>query len=282
MQRNVGRRRFLAGASAGGLGLGMLATAPVSAEPGPSAVLNFLLNLEYLQAEFYSRAVTGAGLPDELVRGLGMPGAVTGGRAVAFQDRMLDTFAHAFTFDERGHVEFFRDALGQGAVAQPAIDFDAGFTALMSAAGLIAPGQTFDAFADDRNFLLAAFTIEDVGVTAYKGAIPLLAERSYVNAAAGLLGVEAYQAGYIRSAVFAAGLQQSADAIVAARGALSGGNDEGFDIGGAISFAPADEHAMVFGRTPGQVLNVLYASPGVASAGGFFPAGVNGELTASA
>ncbi|WP_319456062.1 MULTISPECIES: ferritin-like domain-containing protein [unclassified Mycobacterium] len=279
------RRRFLAAAGVTGVGLGATAAASSEAMAAPggsdAATMNFLLNLEYLQSEFYSRATTGTGLPDDLIGGVGVVGPITGGRAMTFGDPTLETFAHAFAFDERCHVELLRDSLGPAVVARPAMDFDTGFTALTLAAGLTQPGEPFDAFADDQSFLLSAYVIEDVGVTAYRGAISSLANREYVDTAAGILGVEAYQAGFVRTALFTMGLQRSADSISAARGRLSGGADEGFDIGMAISFAPADDAAMVFARSPGQVLNVLYVNPGVARFGGFYPAGVNGELATS-
>ena len=140
-------------------------------------VLNFALQLEYLEAQFYTYAVTGEGLPGSQLTGTGTQGAIMGGRKVTFSDPVVAQYAAEIAGDEAKHVLFLRNQLGSSAVAQPAIDISAGstsaFSAAARAAGLINDNQSFDPYANDENFLLGAFVFEDVGVTAYKGARPI-------------------------------------------------------------------------------------------------------------
>jgi hypothetical protein len=291
------RRRFLKSASAAGLGLvgaGLLTgmdapkasaatTDEDSAAISDGAILNFALNLEYLEAEFYHYAVYGDGLPSHLTYGKGNRGPVEGGRAVPFKSRGLKQFATEIAKDEYDHVAFLRAALGGAAVARPEINIKSSFTAAATAAGLIKPGQTFDVYASEDNFLLGAFIFEDVGVTAYKGAAPLISNKTYLGAAAGILAVEAYHAANIRTVLYDRGLASDADAISAARNSLdhNGHDDQGPTLNGVANIVPTDSNGLAFGRTPANVLNIVYLTPKVANSGGFFPRGVNGQLHTS-
>jgi hypothetical protein len=288
------RRRFLRGASLAGLGVvgaGLLAgveatSASASTDSvaiSDSAILNFALNLEYLEAEFYSYAVYGWGLPSKLVSGKGQLGPVQGGHEVPFKSSSLRQFATEIARDEYDHVAFLRSALGGAAVARPEININTAFTAAATAAGLIKKGQTFNVYENEDNFLLGAFIFEDVGVTAYKGAAPLISNKTYLGAAAGILAVEAYHAANIRTVLYDRGMAADANAISAARNSLNGSvnNDQGITLNGKSNIVPTDANGLAFGRTPGQVLNIVYLTPKAANSGGFYPHGVNGQLHTS-
>lgn len=294
------RRRFLRSAGAVGVGVAGASLIPGFSEaafasdghhhhdhdddgPSDAAILNFALNLEYLEAEFYSIATTGEPLPGDLTTGKGDHGGVRGGHKVPFETTLVSGFANEIAMDERDHVTFLRTALGGAKVAQPEIDLDKSFTAAAMAAGLIGPGQTFDPFANESNFLLGAFIFEDVGVTAYKGAAPLINHKTYLSAAAGILAVEAYHASGIRTVLYDRGLATATDKISDARDALDNriDDDQGVILDGRINIVPSDSNGIAFGRTPGDVLNIVYLTPKRARQGGFFPDGVNGPIHTS-
>ncbi|MDX1541203.1 MAG: ferritin-like domain-containing protein [Geminicoccaceae bacterium] len=255
-------------------------------------ILNFALNLEYVEAEYYLRGFRGRGLPGRLTTGVGQRGQVTGGSRVPFEDGLVQEYAREIARDELDHVKFLRSALGEDAVARPTIDFETAFTAAAQAAGLIAPDQTFDPFASVDGFLLGAFLFEDVGVTAYKGAARFIQNKDFLEAAAGILAVEAYHASNVRTVLLARGLEVPANAISDARDSLDGPEDldqgitmqstetrEEMAAGGPANIVPADGNAIAFSRTPTQVLNIVYLTPAEnPMPGGFFPDGLNGTL----
>ena len=261
--------------------------------PGPADVdiFNFALNLEYLEAEFYLYAVTGQGLPAGLRTGsVGTQGTVSPGAAVPFRSSAIQQYAQRITVDEQAHVAFIRAVLGPLAIAEPSIDVGIGpnsaFSKLAVAAGLIVAGQTFNPYADDISFLLGASIFEDVGVTAYAGAARFIGNPNYLEAAAGILAVEAYHSGAIRTLLANIGAGVAFNAISNLRGTLSAANglaaEQGILLNSSQSFnfLANDGQALAFRRTTRQVLNIVYGAPG-ASSGLFFPNGLNGTITNS-
>ena len=291
----LGRRGMIGSIGAGAAGmlsLGAIASAGVLTSTVPAQaqsltdadIVNFALNLEYLEAEFYLRALTGQGLAASDTTGTGTPGAVTGGRAVPFTTRQYASLCRDITIDEQAHVKFLRAALGSNAVARPAINFTQTFTNLAVAGGLITAGQTFDPFANEINFLLGAFVFEDVGVTAYGGAAALISNKTILSYAASILATEAYHAGAIRANLYNIGGGIAVQGISNARGAAStsaGGfsGDTGILSGDGvnITLVPTDDQAQTYRRTTAQVLNIVYLG-GASGNYGFFPNKMNGTI----
>ncbi len=280
------RRSLLGRAGVGALAAGAIAAGIGRTSPAEAAtadidvgILNFALNLEYLEGEFYNRGVNGHGLTN-----IGTPGKVVGASKVSFNTPWLQKLFTNIALDEANHVAFLRGNLGTAAVAEPNIDFTTGFHIIGEAIGL----PSFNPFADELSFLLGAYVFEDVGVTAYNGAAPLVTSKTYLGAAASILAIEAYHAGAIRSALYQAGYAVYTDRIAALRAMLSGtgpgtklpSDDAGDDsTNGAVNLAPTDKNSLAFTRTPEQVLAIVFA--GGTTSGGFFPNGVQGMFTSS-
>jgi hypothetical protein len=294
-------------------------------------ILNFALNLEYLEANFYYQAAfgttidvanaasTAAGAPlITLNQTVGTKGTVTGGSKVPFTTVQVGSYAVETAVEEGKHVAVLQSALGSLAVAQPAINIAAGtpgaFGTLATAA-LIPGGASFSPYASDATFLVGAYVFEDVGVTAYHGAASLLTSAANLSVAAGILGVEAYHAGLIRTSISYmdpanAGIGSYTNLISTLRASLSkagllGVAPSAYDanpddyglatvstsLAGSASvtstrLTDADgTNVIAFARNTTQVLNIVTGGGAVNVAGTaavspaigvFFPAGLNG------
>jgi hypothetical protein len=308
IKKAVSRRTFMAGAgtaAAAALLAGCNDPTAPSSPPPPTGgggttppptsnvnidVLNFALNLEYLEAEFYLYAATGQGLSAaDAGPGAGTTKA-TGVAAVPWANSGLAQYANEIAQDEVNHVRFLQKAITSASgtpVSRPDIDLTF-FAPLAMAAGITAPAN-FNPFLTPQGFLIGAFVFEDVGVTAYHGAAGLLTDKTILTAAAGILGVEAYHAAAIRTLLVGMAATANdqtyvdiANKVSALRGTLGGGNETTLT---SKSIVAADTtNAIAFSRSTDQVLHIVYGTGGGAgvSKGGFFPSGLNGNIKATA
>ena len=115
-RRALSRRSFLATAGAGAgvatawavTGCGSSSHMPSQSKVTDTDILNFALNLEYLEAEYYLRAATGSGLSD--ADSGSNAGTVTGGQMVTFATPAIKQYALEIANDELAHVRFLRKA----------------------------------------------------------------------------------------------------------------------------------------------------------------------------
>jgi hypothetical protein len=230
-------------------------------------ILNLALNLEYLEAEFYTHVTTGKSITSF---GIGINGranganpttggTTVGGKKVNFSEdeAFLHDIAAQIGADERAHVVLLRGALGSSAVAMPNID-------------LGALGFGFDNHSD---FLRAARILEDIGVTAYSGAAGLLKTPDILTAAACLLGAEAEHAAAIRTQIARLKIPTTALDDVDLVPPPSG------EARQVLSIKVSD--GLIAARTAGQVLYLAFGGKAGARQGGFFPTGLNGTIVSS-
>jgi hypothetical protein len=285
--RALNRRRFVAalgmtGAAAGtGLVSGCSNGAVVSSTNNSTSTssaqidaLVFALNLEYLEATFYSYITQGSDLSASLTAS---SGAVTGAPSkLAFTGtnaQQITDMLNEIYFDEVGHVTTLRNLLASSGVPRPAIN--------LSAFGTVTA----------TNALSIARLFEDVGVTAYTGVTSSLSN-SNLTFAAQILAVESFHSGALRvvsvqnptlSAYVAADSQDVRPADPGSSVGTAGPTSSGSFFATYGATAANTTAGMAFSRTASQILAILYGPAGTpagagTSSGGFFPSGFNGNI----
>ena len=262
---SMSRRNFFGKVAAGGAAAGALAlagcndatviSAPTTVSTTPSVVdvLNFALNLEYLEAQFYAYVTTGAGIP---AADMGTPtGSTTGGAMVSFVNPYVKSVATQLANDERLHVELLRTqitALGGTPVSMPALN-------------LAANG----AVSSDATFLTAARQLETVGISAYAGGAQYLIPSTVaLQYAAQILDTEAQHEGFLRELCIQ--LSVASPAV----------DSQDLPPTSTQIFNTNPTSGLNAVRTTSQVLQITYGAVGKSgvTSGGFFPAGMNGNI----
>jgi hypothetical protein len=303
IDKALSRRQFLAGAGTTAaaalvVGCNNSSTTP-SPTPTPSPaplefpdndILNFALNLEYLEAEFYLYAATGSGLSSaDALAGAGTTIVPANTVAVPWTSPTQAQFAAELAQTELDHVRYLQGAITANSgtpVPRPAIDLT--FFGAIGVAANFTTAPTFNPFADPNSFLVGAFTFEDVGVTAYAGGGPALISNTLLSGVAGLQAAEAYHAASIRTQIAGGAANTGvatylnwANKISALRANLGGGNETQLSLSSIVAADPTN--AIGFSRTTDQVLHIVYGAAGAGlSKGGFFPNGLNGTIKTTA
>jgi hypothetical protein len=204
-RRAMNRRNFVTalGVTGAAAGAGLVSSrtparpSTVSAlGPAQTDYLNFLLNIKYLEATYYSYITQGADLPISLTAASGTmyqpPAKVT------FPTQQITDLVNEIYYDELSHVIGLRNILGAAAVNRPAMNLQGLNTTASTTAVTVTPAAALGTI---RLF-------EDVGVTAINYLAEFLTS-NYLTSAAQILAAEAFHAGALRLIVI-----QQADALV--------------------------------------------------------------------
>ncbi|GAB2585005.1 hypothetical protein GCM10027190_37570 [Spirosoma areae] len=184
----VGRRLFLRYAGAFAAGGAILASckegeenpttvmAPVDLGTGDFGILNYAYALEQLEAAFYTQVIA----------------TPYSGMSDAEKTILTDIRNHEII-----HREFFKAALGTNAI------------------GALTPNFGGINFGDRASVLGTAKAFEDLGVSAYNGAGPLIKDMGYLGLAGKIVSVEARHAAAIRDLLNPKSADFAGDDVVA-------------------------------------------------------------------
>jgi len=273
--------------------------------PGPVTamevdILNFALNLEYLEGEYFNGALYGEGI-DKFDPSLSGGGPPPIGIELANLDPATRDIVQQFGLQEVGHVRIIRETVKK-AIPRPQLDLRVEVWAKFfeEALGyrLIPP---FNPYENSVNFVLSVYFLPYMGLTGYVGANPNLTSPTAKRLVAGLLGVESGQDAVIRHWLYERSnlkvypypitVAEMTAKISILRNILgkTGIVDEGVivpkELGaeGRVSgnILSADPNSLSYSRTPRKILRVLYGTGNESIAGGFYPHGANGRTARS-
>ncbi|KAH9295215.1 hypothetical protein KI387_038803, partial [Taxus chinensis] len=240
--------------------------------------LEFPLNLEYLEAEFFLYGALGYGLDraaPELVSG----GPPPVGAKEAKLDPVIRDIIVEFGYQEVGHIRAIKETVP--GFPRPQLDLSARvFAQTMNAAFNTKLNPPFDPYANSVNYLLASYLIPYVGLTGYVGTNARLHSKTAKRLVAGLLGVESGQDAVIRALLFERKLEkvkpyaytvaEFTNFISSLRNKFghTAVVDEGLVVEKWLgaermvkgNILAGDKYSLAYARTPAQILRIVYSS----------------------
>ncbi|XP_010929545.1 ferritin-like catalase Nec2 [Elaeis guineensis] len=262
-------------------------------------LIEFPLNLEYLEAEFFLFGSLGHGL-DQVAPNLTMGGPPPVGAKKANLDPLIRDIVTQFAYQEVGHLRAI-EATVKG-FPRPLLDLSSSnFAKIMNAALQRNLEPPFDAYANGINFLLASYLIPYVGLTGYVGENSMLSSALSKRLVAGLLAVESAQDAVIRSLLYERAwtkvepyditIAEFTDRISDLRNKLGGAGvkDKGIVVPPAMgaegkisgNVIAGNHYSLAYERTPKEILRIVYGNGDEHTPGGFFPKGAQGRIAKS-
>ncbi|XP_057870219.2 ferritin-like catalase Nec2 [Cryptomeria japonica] len=266
---------------------------------GDVDLVEFPLNLEYLEAEFFLFGALGYGL-DVVAPELPCGGPPPVGGMKANLNSVVHDIILEFAYQEVGHLRGIK-ATVKG-FPRPLLNLSAEvFSNAVDAAFHTKLNPPFDPYANSLNYLLASYLIPYVGLTGYVGTNPQLQSATAKRLVAGLLGVESGQDAVIRALLFERlsekvkpypyTVAEFTDKLSMLRNRLGYTVDvdeglvvpkeEGAEEKVSGNILAGDMYSLAFSRTPAEILRIVYSTGNESMPGGFFPQGGGGKIALS-
>ncbi|KAM0936051.1 hypothetical protein DsansV1_C27g0199351 [Dioscorea sansibarensis] len=262
-------------------------------------LIEFPLNLEYFEAEFFLWGALGHGL-DTVAPNLTLGGPPPVGARQARLKPLVQDIVTQFGYQEVGHLRAIKSTVK--GFPRPLLDLSSKtFAKVMDSALNLTLEPPFDPYANELNFLIASYLIPYVGLTGYVGAIPLLTNPHAKRLVAGLLGVESAQDAVIRTLLYERAtncvhpynitVADFTSRISDLRNQLGGSGikDEGLIVPpyrGAEGWIQGNiiagnRYSLSCKRTPKEILSIIYGTGSADKPGGFYPRGADGRIAKS-
>ncbi|TXG71543.1 hypothetical protein EZV62_000122 [Acer yangbiense] len=281
-------------------------------------LLEFPLNLEYFEAEFFLHGALGYGL-DMVAPNLTGGGPPPMGAKRAILDPFTRDIVLQFALQEISYREsyiFLAHFVHQSddnvycraikrtvkGFPRPLLDLSAkSFAKTVDKAFGVPLNPPFDPYSSSMNYLIASYLIPYVGLTGYVGANHKLKSAISRRLVAGLLGVESGQDAVIRALLYEKAMQkvhpygitvaEFTNRISSLRNKLghTGLKDEGLIVPrfkgaeGKIrgNVLAGDQDSLSYARTPEEILRIVYGGGDERVPGGFYPKGADGRIARS-
>ncbi|OMO63791.1 hypothetical protein CCACVL1_22268 [Corchorus capsularis] len=263
-------------------------------------LINFALNLEFLEAEFYLFGALGKGL-DNIEPSFAQGGPPPVGGQVANLDPKTRRIIEEFAYQEIGHIRAIVKA--EGGFQRPLLNISKEvFATIVNQAMNTTLSPPLNPYANSVNYILASYIIPYVGLVGYVGTIPNLVRRDSRALVASLLGVEGGQDAVFRTLLYERAPNETVHPYrftVAEftnpisefrnRLAMCGLKDEGLMVPLQLgaenrttsSILSADANSLSYSRTPLEILRTIYGTGDESKPGGFYPNGGNGRIAKS-